>query len=137
MDTTRLSVNCSPRMPIFDRKYSSIHRALCKNTTGIHTGETDVNYRSSTVLYFVQISSLSHFIVQFTCNIGESNMDYRPSTVLSRAMTDSSNRIMKVVPLCQCAVTFAGCKKTKKTQICTKIERINFHWPKNYLNTNQ
>jgi len=35
---------------------------------------------------------------------------YRPSINLSLAMTDSSNFMTNAVPLCQCAVTFAGCK---------------------------
>lgn len=38
---------------------------------------------------------------------------YRFSIALSLAMTDSSNLIMKVVPLYQWAVTLAGCSGTK------------------------
>jgi len=35
---------------------------------------------------------------------------YRPSINLSLAITDSSNFMTNAVPLCQCAVTFAGYK---------------------------
>lgn len=35
-------------------------------------------------------------------------ISYLPSNDLSLVITDSSNFIIRVVPLCQCAVTLAG-----------------------------
>lgn len=47
--------------------------------------------------------------------------NYRSSSCLSRAITASSNLTIYVVPLCQCAVTFA----------CYKNKYI-FHYPNNF-----
>ena len=51
---------------------------------------------------------------------------YLPSNDLSLIITDSSNFIIRVVPLCQCAVTFAGYnQKEKWLLIIRKLHSIN------------
>lgn len=52
----------------------------------------------------------------------------RPSRARSRAMTASSNLIMSVVPLCQCAVTLAGkplCVSTASTMPAVKLAQLS------------
>lgn len=52
----------------------------------------------------------------------------RPSSARSRAMTASSNLIMSVVPLCQCAVTLAGkplCVSTASTMPAVKLAQLS------------
>ena len=47
---------------------------------------------------------------------------YLPSNDLSLIITDSSNFIIRVVPLCQWAVTFAGYKQKEKLIIINNKE---------------
>lgn len=42
-------------------------------------------------------------------------ISYLPSNDLSLVITDSSNFIIRVVPLCQCAVTLAGYNKSNNS----------------------
>lgn len=52
----------------------------------------------------------------------------RPSRARSRAMTASSNLIISVVPLCQCAVTLAGkplCVSTASTMPAVKLAQLS------------
>ena len=54
--------------------------------------------------------------------------DQRPSRARSRAMTASSNLIISVVPLCQCAVTLAGkplCVSTASTMPAVKLAQLS------------
>lgn len=112
----------SNKESILTNTLCNIHN-MCKLKTIVCLSNSQI-FRPSfrivvSILYFPFMIRASLSKIHFN----EIHHCYLPSNCLSLAMTDSSNLIMYVVPLCQWQVTLAGCK-LKIIDVVVIIRRI-------------